>query len=68
QVPQLPGFSWLKPCLSASDIVYVGLRDVDPAEYYILKNYDIQYFSMRDIDRLGIQKVMERTFEHLVGR
>ncbi|XP_068253421.1 arginase-2, mitochondrial isoform X1 [Nyctibius grandis] len=67
-VPQLPGFSWLKPCLSASDIVYIGLRDVDPAEYYILKNYDIQYFSMRDIDRLGIQKVMERTFEQLMGR
>lgn len=35
---------------------------------YILKNYDIQYFSMRDIDRLGIQKVMERTFEQLMGR
>ncbi|OXB67011.1 hypothetical protein ASZ78_010271 [Callipepla squamata] len=68
QVPQLPGFSWLKPCLSASDIVYIGLRDVDPAEYYILKNYDIQYFSMRDVDRLGIQKVMERTFEQLMGR
>lgn len=68
KVPQLPGFSWLKPCLSASDIVYIGLRDVDPAEYYILKNYDIQYFSMRDVDRLGIQKVMERTFEQLMGR
>ncbi|XP_010221156.1 PREDICTED: arginase-2, mitochondrial [Tinamus guttatus] len=35
---------------------------------YILKNYDIQYFSMREIDRLGIQKVMERTFEQLMGR
>ncbi|KAK2533276.1 arginase-2, mitochondrial isoform X1 [Columba livia] len=68
KVPQLPGFSWLKPCLSPSDIVYIGLRDLDPAEYYILKNYDIQYFSMRDIDRLGIQKVMERTFEQLMGR
>ncbi|XP_053130463.1 arginase-2, mitochondrial isoform X2 [Hemicordylus capensis] len=68
KVPVLPGFSWLKPCLSRSDIVYIGLRDVDPAEHYILKNYDIQYFSMRDIDRLGIHKVMERTFEHLLGR
>nr|XP_056707884.1 arginase-2, mitochondrial [Euleptes europaea] len=68
KVPQLPGFSWLKPCLSRSDIVYIGLRDVDPAEHYILKNYDIQYFSMRDIDRFGIQKVMERTLEHLLGR
>ncbi|XP_042294796.1 arginase-2, mitochondrial [Sceloporus undulatus] len=68
KVPQLPGFSWLKPCLSQSDIVYIGLRDVDPAEHYILKKYGIQYFSMRDIDCLGIQKVMERTFDHLLGR
>ncbi|XP_029454714.1 arginase-2, mitochondrial [Rhinatrema bivittatum] len=68
KMPPLPGFSWLKPCLSSSDIVYIGLRDIDPAEHYILKNYDIPYFSMRDIDRLGIQKVMERTFEQLISR
>nr|XP_020655540.1 arginase-2, mitochondrial isoform X2 [Pogona vitticeps] len=68
KVPQLPGFSWIKPCLSRSDIVYIGLRDVDPAEHYILKNFGIQYFSMRDVDGLGIQKVMERTFDHLLGR
>lgn len=35
---------------------------------FILKNYDIQYFSMRDIDRLGIQKVMEQTFDLLIGK
>uniref|UniRef100_A0A6I8NNW5 Arginase-2, mitochondrial n=1 Tax=Ornithorhynchus anatinus TaxID=9258 RepID=A0A6I8NNW5_ORNAN len=68
KVPLLPGFSWVKPCLSGPDLVYLGLRDVDPPEHFILKNYDIQYFSMRDIDRLGIQKVMERTLDQLVGK
>ncbi|XP_014639812.1 PREDICTED: arginase-2, mitochondrial isoform X2 [Ceratotherium simum simum] len=68
KVPQLPGFSWIKPCVSSSSIVYIGLRDVDPPEHFILKNYDIQYFSMRDIDRLGIQKVMEQTFDLLIGK
>ncbi|KAM9202682.1 arginase-2, mitochondrial isoform 2-T2 [Dugong dugon] len=68
KVPRLPGFSWLKPCVSSPDIVYIGLRDVDPPEHFILKNYDIQYFSMRDIDRLGIQKVMEQTFDLLIGK
>ncbi|XP_003797426.1 arginase-2, mitochondrial [Otolemur garnettii] len=68
KVPQLPGFSWIKPCISSSSIVYIGLRDVDPPEHFILKNYDIQYFSMRDIDRLGIQKVMEQTFDLLIGK
>ncbi|XP_055989549.1 arginase-2, mitochondrial isoform X2 [Sorex fumeus] len=32
KVPQLPGFSWIKPCLSSPSIVYIGLRDVDPPE------------------------------------
>ncbi|GAB1297566.1 Arginase-2, mitochondrial [Apodemus speciosus] len=68
KVPQLPGFSWIKPCLSSPSIVYIGLRDVEPPEHFILKNYDIQYFSMRDIDRLGIQKVMEQTFDRLIGK
>lgn len=35
---------------------------------HILKNLGIQYFTMRDIDRLGIQRVTEVTFDHLLGR
>ncbi|XP_051052149.1 arginase-2, mitochondrial [Phodopus roborovskii] len=68
KVPTLPGFSWVKPCLSSPSIVYIGLRDVDPPEHFILKTYDIQYFSMREIDRLGIQKVMEQTLDLLIGK
>ncbi|KAG7510542.1 arginase-2, mitochondrial [Solea senegalensis] len=68
KMPALPGFSWLKPFLSARDLVYIGLRDVDPGEYHLLKNLGVQYFTMRDIDRLGIQRVMEATFDHLMAR
>ncbi|XP_055721579.1 arginase-2, mitochondrial [Salvelinus fontinalis] len=68
KMPELPGFSWMKPFLSAKDLVYIGLRDVDPGEYDILKDLGIQYFTMRDIDRLGIQRVMEVTFDHLLSR
>uniref|UniRef100_A0A8C4ET56 Arginase n=1 Tax=Dicentrarchus labrax TaxID=13489 RepID=A0A8C4ET56_DICLA len=68
KMPDIPGFSWMKPCLSSSDLVYIGLRDVDPGEHHILKNLGIQYFTMRDIDRLGIQRVMEVTFDHLLAR
>ncbi|XP_053331146.1 arginase-2, mitochondrial [Spea bombifrons] len=68
KVPLIPGFSWTKPCLSRSDIIYIGLRDLDPAEQFILKNYDITYYSMRHIDCMGIHKVMERTFDQLLSR
>ncbi|KAM9315690.1 arginase-1 [Gastrophryne carolinensis] len=68
KVPSIPGFSWVKPCLSAKDIVYIGLRDVDPGEHFILKSLGIKSFSMSDVDRLTINKVMEETIEYLVGK
>ncbi|XP_036397628.1 arginase-2, mitochondrial [Megalops cyprinoides] len=68
KMPNIPGFSWMKPFLSSRDLVYIGLRDVDPGEHYILKNLGIQYFTMRDIDRMGIHRVMEVTLDHLLAR
>ncbi|XP_021501342.1 arginase-1 [Meriones unguiculatus] len=66
--PDVPGFSWVTPCISAKDIVYIGLRDVDPGEHYILKTLGIKYFSMTEVDKLGIGKVMEEAFSYLLGR
>ncbi|KAF4089860.1 hypothetical protein AMELA_G00043190 [Ameiurus melas] len=68
KMPVVPGFSWMKPFLAARDLVYIGLRDVDPGEHVILKNLGIQCFTMRDIDRLGMQRVMEVTLDHLLAR
>ncbi|XP_040285079.1 arginase-1 [Bufo bufo] len=68
KVPDIPGFSWVRPCLSAKDIVYIGLRDVDPGEHLILKTLGIKSYSMSDVDRLTINKVMEETIEYLVGK
>lgn len=68
KIPDIPGFSWVTPCLSAKDIVYIGLRDVDPGEHYILKTLGIKFFSMTEVDRMGIGKVMEETLSYLIGR
>ncbi|XP_067402850.1 arginase-1 [Emydura macquarii macquarii] len=68
KMPDVPGFSWLTPCLSAKDIVYIGLRDVDAAEHYILKSLGIKYYSMTEIDKLGIGKVMEETLHYLLAK
>lgn len=67
QMPDVPGFSWVKPCLAAKDIVYIGLRDVDPGEHCILKTLGIKYYSMTEVDELKISKVMEETLEYLLG-
>lgn len=52
-------FSWIKPVLQANRLVYIGLRDVDNAEKRILKEHNIKAFSMHEVDRYGIGKVVE---------
>ncbi|KAF2739530.1 Ureohydrolase [Polyplosphaeria fusca] len=54
-------FGWLKPHhqLSTKKLVYIGLRDIDKGEKKILKEHGIKAFSMHDIDRHGIGKVMD---------
>lgn len=65
----ISGLEWLElepdARLSADSIVYVGLRDVDPEERKAIKKFGILAFTMTDIDRWGIGKVMEMALEHL---
>ncbi|KAM6898146.1 arginase-1 [Lycodopsis pacificus] len=68
KIPVLPNFSWMKPCVWAKDLVYVGLRDVDPAEHYILKLLGVKVFSMSEVDQLGVSRVMEETCDYLSAR
>lgn len=65
KIPTLPNFSWIKPCVSAKDLVYIGLRELDAAEHYIVKLLGVKVFSMTEVDRLGIGRVMEETCDYL---
>ncbi|EKG21004.1 Ureohydrolase [Macrophomina phaseolina MS6] len=54
-------FGWIKEdqMISVKKLVYIGLRDVDKGEKKILRENGIKAFSMHDIDRHGIGKVMD---------
>jgi arginase len=56
-------FSWVKPALKASRIAYIGLRDVDAGEKRILREQGIRAFSMHDVDRHGIGRVVEAALD-----
>lgn len=64
-------FGWLnkdfpeKPALSLTKLVYIGLRDVDRGEKQILREHGIKAFSMHDVDRHGIGKVVEMALGHI---
>lgn len=60
-------FGWIKDehRINHSKIVYIGLRDVDIPEKKILRDHGIRGFSMHDIDRHGIGKVMDMALDHI---
>ncbi|KAK0716512.1 arginase [Apiosordaria backusii] len=60
-------FGWMKDenRISVKKIVYIGLRDVDAGEKKILRDNGIKAFSMFDIDRHGIGRVMEMALGHI---
>ena len=66
----IPGCEWLAeegaPKLKSDSLVYIGLRDVDNEEKKVIKDLGITAFTMFDIDKLGIGKVMEMAMQHLL--
>jgi arginase len=66
----VPGFEWLSnvPKLSPHSVAYVGLRDVDPAERKMIHSLGIAAFTMHEIDRYGIGKVMDMALDHLLSK
>ncbi|XP_057682032.1 arginase-1 [Corythoichthys intestinalis] len=65
KIPVLPNFSWMSSCVSAKHLVYIGLRDLDPEEHFILKLAGVKAFSMTEVDALGVGRVMEETCDYL---
>jgi len=68
----LPGFEWMmeqpkqQKKIPPTNIVYVGLRDVDEAERRAIRKLGIRAFTMYDIDHYGIGRVMDMALEHLL--
>ncbi len=53
--------------ISPSDIVYIGLRSLDPPERDAIRALGITAFSMKEVDKLGIAQVAAAALSHLTG-
>jgi len=63
---QIPGFEWLpKQAIDPRRIVYIGLRHVDFKEKRTIYNAGIKAFSMHEVDKYGIGRVMEMAMDHI---
>ncbi|MBX5319838.1 arginase [Staphylococcus caprae] len=65
ELVHLNGFT---PKVKPENIVLIGMRDLDKGEREYIKDKNIKTFTMADIDRFGIQEVIERSLEYLKSR
>jgi arginase len=56
------GFS---PKVNPENVVIIGARSLDEGERILIKEKGIKVYTMHEIDRLGMTKVMEETIDYL---
>ncbi|WP_091585793.1 arginase [Alteribacillus bidgolensis] len=65
---QLTSIGQKLPKVKPENIVIVGARSIDEGEKECIKKHGIKTFTMHDIDRLGMTRVMEKTIEYLKNK
>ncbi|WP_082193454.1 arginase [Bacillus rubiinfantis] len=56
------------PKIKAENIIIIGARSLDDGEKALIKEKGIKVYTMHEIDRLGMTKVMEETITYLKER
>lgn len=61
----LTGIGGSAPKVKPENIVIIGARSLDEGEKELIKERGIKVYTMHEIDRIGMTKVMEETIEYL---
>ncbi|OIK08576.1 arginase [Bacillus sp. MUM 13] len=66
--PSLTDIGGFSPKIKPENVVIIGARSLDEGEKELIKNKGIKVYTMHEIDRLGMTKVMEETIAYLKER
>jgi arginase len=55
----------ITPKITYKDLVFIGVRDVEPEETYLLKKNKVRIFSTSDVKRNGVEKIARDALAHL---
>jgi arginase len=65
--PEFESEAWTLPDVTANRVALVGTRSLDPAEASLLSELDVAVYTMSDIDRLGVERVIRQSLRHIGG-
>jgi arginase len=58
---------WHLPALDPARVALVGVRELDQGEQARIRRLGIKVFTMSDVDRMGIVRVIEQALAHIAG-
>lgn len=64
-IPLLTGLRGICPKIKPEHVAIVGARSLDPGEKAYIRSLGMACYTMHDIDRLGIARVMDKVIQHL---
>jgi arginase len=59
--------AWALPAVAPERVALVGVRSLDPAEAELLDGLEIGVYTMSDVDRLGMERVIREALAHIAG-
>jgi arginase len=59
--------AWPLPALAAERVALVGVRSLDPAEIELLSDLAVHVYTMSDVDRLGVERVIRQALSAIAG-
>jgi arginase len=64
-IPLLTGIRGICPKIKPEHVAIIGARSLDPGEKAYIRSLGMACYTMHDIDRLGIARVMDKVIQHL---
>lgn len=55
----------ISPKITYKDLVYIGVRDVEPEESFLFKKHKIKAFTTAEVKRNGVEKIARDALAHL---
>jgi len=62
---KLKNMGGIKPKIQGTDIVMIGLRDLEPQENFMIRKNKIKKFTVKQLKKIGVEKVTLEVFQSL---
>ncbi len=65
--PDFESPAWTLPAALPERVALVGVRSLDPTEVELLSSLGAHVYTMSDVDRLGVERVIRESLTHIAG-